>query len=276
MEFAGEEAEVFPHHEAMTWATIRRSRADSFLEGLGYRPPGDPASTALLDEITRRLDKSDMLDEAGGLLQSSEATLRHNPDCDIYFLGLNPGGVAQVDYSVLDPGQTVYESLALARLGVCGWDQDWSRKRATYPAGESPLQRRFKHVANLLGVPYAAILATNLIFARSRSFRALPNAKEQLAACLPLHRMMVEEKRPERLWVMGNVSNAGDSIILEDVEWRKDRKMNWWVGHGEALFCGRRMELCHTPHLSYWDATAPGNADVLRFSFGLPRVCELR
>jgi hypothetical protein len=266
----GAEAEAFARQEAMGWATMRRTTADKFLHWIGYQPPGNPAGTALLDQITRKLEEADMLDEAGGLLQSSEATLRHNPARDIYFIGLNPGGNAGVNYSVLDKGQTIYESLALARLGVCGWDQDWSRDDASYLAGGSPLQRRFKYIAKFLGLPYAEILATNHIFARSRSFKALTNISEQLAACLPIHQMMIDAVRPKRLWIMGNVSHASDVIRLHEVEWRDARNKNWMIGHGKVDFCGRRMMLCHTPHLSYWDATATDKQELLAFAFGVP------
>lgn len=70
---------------------------------------------------------------------------------------------------------------------------------------------------------------------------------------------------------MGNVTHAGDALTLHDVEWRKANHKDWLIGHGEVEFCGRRMEFCHTPHLSWWDATADDKQDLLRFAFGVSR-----
>lgn len=261
----GQEAEEWIEEEAVTTATLRRSDACKFLRACGYKEPGAEGQSAPLDRIARALGE-DMLYESGSLLNSAESTLRPG---DIYFLGLNPGGEAGADYSVLDNFPTLFESLVMSRLGVCGWDQDWSRKGASYAPGQAPLQRRFKHIARFLGHAYGEIFATNLIFARSRRFKALAGIEERLEACLPIHQMMIDMVQPKSLWVMGNTNHAGHAMKLKDVEWRQDPNHdNWSIGHGTVEFCGRQMTFCHTPHLSFWDATAPHKQELLAFAFG--------
>lgn len=264
---SGEEAEAFIEEESKVVATKRASAVDALLSACGYEPPGKGSRP--LDRVARALADLGMLDESGGLLNSSEATLRSDGNSDIYFLGLNPGGAAGEDYSIFyDKFPTVYENLALVRLGACGWDQNWSRRDASYEPGQSPLQRRFKHVAAFLRLSYAEIFATNLVFARSRNFKALGNADDQVEACLPIHQMMIEIVQPKRLWVMGNTDSAGSALKLgKDVTWLPAKYANWSIGHGTVEFCGREMILCHTPHLSFWDATQDDKQELLRFAF---------
>jgi uracil-DNA glycosylase len=155
-------------------------------------------------------------------------------------------------------------------MGVSGWDQDWSRKGASFEPGQAPMQRRFKHVARFLGLSYGEVFATNLVFARSRRFKVLPRLEDQIEACLPVHEAMMDIVRPSRLWVMGNADSAGSAIKLHrDVEWRDAKHANWSIGHGTVDFCGRTLTFCHTPHLSLWDATAEDKQSLLEFAFGL-------
>lgn len=263
----GEEAEEYFWEHAMAAATLRRRAIENVLRVTGFDAPGE--GSAPLDHIARLLG-DEMLDESGGLLNSAESTLRPGGSSDIYFLGLNPGGEAGEELSVLDNFPTVYESLAFSRLGVSGWDQDWSRKGASYAPGQAPIQQRFKHIARFLGLAYGEILATNLVFARSRRFKVLPGIKEKLEACLPAHQAMIDVVKPEVLWVMGNPDSAGGALKLHnDVEWRQDANHNnWSIGHGTVDFCGRTMMFCHTPHLTFWDADADDKRELLAFAFG--------
>lgn len=267
----GSEAERFSRGEAMGTATLRHAAACRLLHSCGFQVPGE--GSGLLDRIATFLDSPDvdMLDESGGLLNSAEATLQKGTGGDIYFMGLNPGADGAKDYSILDDFPTVFESLVFSRLGVSGWDQDWSRKDAHYEPGQAPIQRRFKHIARLLGLAYGDILATNLVFARSGKFRALKGIDAQIRACLPVHQMMIDVVQPTRLWVMGSPAQAGIALKLhDDVQWRRahhQESADWSVGYGTAEFCGRTMTFCNTPHLSYWDATGEEKQKALEFAF---------
>ena len=250
----------------MVDATLRRRAIENLLRVTGFRALGE--GSAPLDQITRILG-DEMLDESGGLLNSAESTLRRGGSSDVYFLGLNPGGEAGQDHSISDNFPTIYESLAFSRLGVSGWDQDWSREDASYELGQAPIQRRFKHIASFLGLAYSEILATNLIFARSRRFKALSGIKDQLEACLPVHHAMIDVVKPKALWVMGNSDSAGGALKLhDDVKWIGAKHKDWSIGHGTVDFCGRTMMFCHTPHLTFWDATADDKQELLAFAFG--------
>lgn len=261
---SSDEAEAYVGEQALDAALKRRGVMDELLASIGFHAPG--RGKQHLDQVMSELDEG-TLDESGGVLISSEATLRPG---EVYFLGLNPGGEEGQDYSAFNRFPTVYESLAMSRLGVCGWDQDWSREKATFEPGQAPLQRRFKHIARRLGLSYSEIFATNLVFARSRRFKALESVAEQIEGCLPIHRRMLAIVQPKYLWVMGNTDNAGSALRLHnDVTWTHDEDhSNWSIGHGTADFCGLTLELCHTPHLSLWDATAPEKEGLLQFAFG--------
>lgn len=263
----GEAAERLFSEEAMVAATLRACAIESTLGLYGYKAPGK--GSAPLDQIALLLGE-DLIDEPGGLLNSAESTLRSDGPSDIYFLGLNPGGEVERDYSILDGSPTIYESLALTRLGVSGWDQNWSRERASFEPGQAPIQLRFKHIARFLKIAYGDIFATNLIFARSRRFKALAGVKDRIEACLPIHKAMIDIVRPKRLWVMGNPANAGDAMKFHaDVQWRSAKYKDWSIGHGTVDFCGHTMTFCHTPHLTFWDAEAEDKQELLAFAFGV-------
>lgn len=223
-----------------------------------------------LETLAAHLENNGLAYEPGSVLLSAESTLRPGLNSDLYFIGLNPGG-ENGDCSIFGNSPTIFESLAFSRMGVSGWDQDWSRKKAYFAPGRSPMQLRFKHMARQLKLSYGEIFATNLIFARSRRFKALSNATEQIAACLSTHELMLDIVKPKRLWVMGNPIHFGSALKLsKDVRWVPalyQDKNDWSIGHGTAEFCGHKMTFCHTPHLSFWDPTAPHRQRLIDFAF---------
>lgn len=225
--------------------------------------------SSALDYVAALAEQAALLDTSGAILISSEATLQPNRRSDVYFLGLNPGGAAEEDVGS-EGFPTIFQSLALSRLGVSGWDQDWSRPGATYKPGEAPMQRRFKHVARRLGLAYGESCATNLVFARSRHFKDLRDVQQEVQHSLPIHKCMLDAVQPRRLWVMGDPAHAGNALkVHTGVEWRPAGHANWSIGRGTVNFCGRTMEFCHTPHLSVWDATAQDKQELLSFAFAL-------
>ena len=262
-----EQIAAFAWEEAMAEATLRRTVAYKLLLACGYQEPGKGSN--VLDRVASLAEEIDILDESGSILSSAEATLASHGRSDVYFLGLNPGGAAD-EQGAFEGFPTIFEGLALSRLGVSGWDQDWSREGATYRAGQAPMQRRFKHVAHRLGLAYGEICATNLVFARSRRLSDLGNLEQQIEHSLPIHKLMLDAVQPKRLWVMGNPDTAGSAFRLHsDVKWKSAGYANWSIGRGTVDFCGRTMQFCHTPHLSFWDATAPDKQELLEFAFGL-------
>ena len=249
-------------------AAERAEAMRQLLRRCGFDPVGE--SDRPLDHIYSLLRGNNMLDVSGGVLISSEAALSPRSD-SIYFVGLNPGGDASIE-SAKNTFPTVEESLSMSRLGVSGWNQDWSRRGRRYDPGQAPMQRGFKHIARVLGRAPDEILATNIIFSRSRNLAMHPNFAVQIQTCLPIHEYLIRLLKPTRLWVMGNPDRAKGAIVLNsDVIWKEARHSNWRVGHGSAQFCGYEMVFCHTPHLSYWDATAADKQDLLAFAFGVDR-----
>ena len=141
-------------------------QAAQLVQGSGLTPVGK--GERLLDRIHRVLAKAGMLERSGGVFLCAEAALCKS---DTYFIGLNPGGSDDED----DPLYTVSESLSSTRLAVNGLDQDWSSRTKTYEPGLAPMQKRFKYIAEFLGLSYGAIPVANLVFTRSRSVDAHNN-----------------------------------------------------------------------------------------------------
>lgn len=235
--------------DAIFEAASRARVADTFLTNLGFAQFGNQLDDTL-DRIFRVLQASDLLDQSGSVLISSEATLVEN---DIYFLGLNPGGADDPD-SGISSFPTLRESLALSRMGCCGFDQDWSRKGARFLPGQSPMQTNFKAICKRLGRCYAELPAANVVFTRSSDLASHGKYQSDLDRGIKVHRILLDRIRPKLLWLMGNPANAGDHLIIRDdqSEWRKSGYSNWTIGRGRVEFCGQDFAFAHTPHLTFW------------------------
>ena len=181
----------------------------------------------------------------------------------MYFIGLNPGG--NIDDE--EARGSILDSLVYSRIGGNAFDQDWSSPGRKYMPGFAPMQARFKAIASFLGIAYGAIPASNLVFTRSVDVASHPEFAGDRAACAQVHRIFMDAIRPRKLWVMGSTDQAADLLTDQKIEWQDARHAKWSIGHGRAMFCGREVELCHTPHLSLWDPT--GKEDLLRFAFGM-------
>lgn len=215
-----------------------------------------------LDSAAAILNSAGLLDRSGGVLLSSEAALARAP---IYFLGMNPGGTEEE--GIVYP--TLLDNLVAARLGASAWDdpEPWGSGKRSSPAGLAPMQKRFKSIAAFLKLDYRKIPASNLVFTRSRDVASHNNFEADRDLCRPVHELFLEEVQAEKLWIMGNTDNAAGILTDLKMVWRDARHAKWSIGHGTGTFCGRPLEICHTPHLSLWDPT--GKDDLLAFAFGL-------
>ena len=214
-----------------------------------------------LDMAYLSLGHSGLLQRSGGVLNSAEASLRKGP---IYFMGLNPGGESADEEA--GNSLTIAESLALSRLGCNGFDQDWSTDRKTYAPGRSLMQQRFKYVCGRLGLIYSEVCATNFVFTRSRDIKSHQSFGDDLIASLKVHDILLNVVKPEFLWIQGNPGTVG---LKAELEWRKEGSgySNWAIGRGTAELCGKRYQVCHTPHLVFWDPKA--NVDAFEWAFAL-------
>lgn len=213
----------------------------------------------LLDRIHKHLDGKKMLGRSGSVFLSAEAAL--HSECQTYFLGLNPGGTDDE----LNPINTVAESLCSTRLAVNAFDQDWSSERRTFKPGRAPMQKRFKYIADWLGLAYGDIPAANLVFTRSASISEHNSFYLDRDAVAPVHQLIMDEIKPSRLWIMGDVRHAATLLKFTKEEWRDSGYKNWSIGRGHGYFCGHQVEICHTPHLSFWDPST--NLKALKFAF---------
>jgi len=194
------------------------------------------------------------------VLLSAEATVR---PADIYVVCIEPESETQAD----QPDQTIFQSLAFSRIGGSAFDQDWNSPKEGHFPGSAPMQLRFKAVAAFLGLAYAAIPVSNLVFTQPGNIGVRDEQHEDHETCVAVHRMFVDEIRPKKLWIMGNADDASILLTDEHIEWRDTRDNDGSVGHGTAVICGHPVELCVTPHLGIWDPT--GEDDALRFAFGI-------
>lgn len=212
-----------------------------------------------LDLAYLNLSKSGMLGRSGGVLNSAESTIRRGRT---YFMGLNPGGESADENAGTFP--TIAESLAMSRLGCNGFDQDWSTKKKTYAPGQSPMQQAFKYICARLDLIYSEVCATNFIFTRSRDIGSHQSLEEDLEVSMKVHKILLDVVQPQFLWIQGNPDTVG---LKTDMEWRSEGSgySNWGIGRGTAELFGKHYQVCHTPHLMFWDPKT--NVEAFEWSF---------
>jgi hypothetical protein len=211
----------------------------------------------LLDKCYKALNKLEFLEKSGSVFLSTEASLKQSK---VLFLGLNPGGDdADESYG------TILASMISCRLGVSGLDQDWSTSSRSYFPGDSVFQRRFKHIAERLGIAYGAIPATNLSFIRTRDVGSYDGFHEDIVRFGDIHALILDEIQPEYLWITGQTKYARSLLDDSKMKWRSSGHGNGFIGRGRGMFCDREVKVCHTPHLSRWDPQT--NAKALEWSF---------
>lgn len=203
-----------------------------------------------LDQARRVLAEEGLLDRSGGVLMSSEATLRKGVT---YFIGLNPGGEDAAPDSPDDRVSdypTIAESLDASRMGCNAFDQDWSTKTRSFAPGQSPMQSRFKFICRELGLCYAEVCATNFVFTRSTNVADHTSWERDLRASARVHSIFLEAVRPDFLWIQGNPATVDLEV---DMEWQPSGYSNWSIGRGTVMLGGKQYQACHTPHLSFWN-----------------------
>lgn len=137
-----------------------------------------------------------------------------------------------------------------------------------YLPGMSPLQRRLRYVASLIGVDHATIPASNLVFIRSRSIADYPDFATDRDACLDVHRLILTAVQPKVLWLMGNPEYARPLLDLTDATplGQKHGGKRVW----RSVVVDRKTKLSyrlfHTPHMSQWWRPAE-HEDIIRESW---------
>ncbi|MGI8942739.1 MAG: hypothetical protein ACR2FJ_00625 [Qipengyuania sp.] len=256
----------YAREHSMVDATIRCSRLRRILNESGLFEVGEGAG--LLDRIGLHLrDEKDMLFEPGELICSAETTFANTGADVVYFLDVDPRGVAE-DFAGIYNCSAVADSLTRSRLGLSKWEECPASYDLPCEQAPVPWVSTFREVAKSIGLAHTQIPAANLIFARSKRFRALKTRWEQLLDCLVAHRLIVDAIQPGLLWATGeNFDISRDLLMLEEIEWHEAHDGRLQFGRGRIEFCGRWMDFAFTPSLSSWSPSDPDYREMVRWTF---------
>ena len=258
-------AERFAIEESMDWATFRGIKLRRMLHDHGL--PDIGSSSGLLDRIGLHLIDKDMLDEPGELLCSAESTFENNGPGTTYFLDVRPRGIAQ-DFANLSNACTVADSLARSRLGLSKWDKLPPDMGIECEQASRKWVATFKRIAEFIGIRHSEIAAANLIFARSKRFRALKTRWEQLLDCRGAHQLIVNAIQPDLLWATGDNFDVEEDLWEPGrLEWRHSHDGCLRFGRGRIEFCGRWMDFAFTPSLQSWNAANHNYREIVRWTF---------
>lgn len=164
----------------------------------------------------------------------SPATVLQN--ADVAVIGLNPGGSEQVvghgEFAMAD-GLSAYR------------DEEW---KASYKAGQEPLQRQILKLFERLGLQPEEALAGNLVPWRSSSWHTLNKRSEALAFGFKVWREIFRSVQPTTVVAIGNETSRQVAALLGVSELTKV-PVGWGNVSGSFGSNGKQRLIC-LPHLS--------------------------
>ena len=184
--------------------------------------------------------------------------------CDLYVLGLNPGG---------NPDRQAKETIRWHTDKVLKREpRDWSAYRdekwENKPKGTHGMQPRVLHLLDRLGYSPGKVPASNVVFPRSRRASSLVGDMTQYAdECWIFHQTVIDKLKPRAILCFGNESSkfvrerVHTKKMIDCFEERNDRR---WRSrsyiNGEGLIV---IQLTH-PSIADWKATATDPTDLVK------------
>ncbi len=133
-------------------------------------------------------------------------------------------------------------------------DGVWYPGGRACPAGEAPLQKRVQGLLRGVGLPTQSVLASNLIFVRSKDQARLAQASRRAEQCWAIHRFLLEQTQPQSILSFGG-SKVFDFIVGHGTT--RSSIEQYAAGHGDwkcqatrMAIGGRTFNLVSLPHLS--------------------------
>lgn len=220
-----------------------------------------------LPNIARNaLEQGNLLDKKGGILYSSQETLKPGP---VYLLGYNPGG--DPEQNLTGPTLGMCADALLTRTEneyLCG---KWINGRDGQPAaGQALLQRRVNALLKAIGLNTADVCASNLIFQQSKNIREI--SPDKANACWKVHEAIIEIIQPRLIIAIGNGYPSAYSYLRDRLKPSENTEDTDYAQHGnwkrkgfQTLIHGRNTYIAGIPHLSYYKAeNKPGLIEWLK------------
>ena len=202
-----------------------------------------------LNSLIAQLEATGLADRPGRLLYSGIGTLAPGK---VYMLGYNPGGDPEAEK---DSPKAHLAKLASLRPDWNEYmDGVWYPGGRACPAGEAPLQRRVQALLRGIGLTTRSVLASNLIFVRSRDQVRLDDALRLVERCWAVHRSLLELTRPQTILCIGG-NTVFDAIVarstaLSSIEQFAAGHGDWKCRATRVAIGGRTFNLVSLPHLS--------------------------
>ena len=202
-----------------------------------------------LSSLIAKLDATGLADQPGRLLYSGIGTLAPGK---VYMLGYNPGGDPEAEND--NPKDHLAKVAGLRPDWNEYMDGVWYPGGRACPAGGAPLQKRVQALLGGAGLPTRSVLASNLIFVRSRDQAQLAEASRLAERCWGVHRWLLELVQPQTILSIGG-NKIFDAIserstVRSPIEQIAAGHGDWKCQATRVAIDGRRLNLISLPHLS--------------------------
>ena len=194
---------------------------------------------------------SELNNEPGSLIYSSIETLKKS---NIYFLGLNPGGVPEDKFTVLEHFRFMLDDKNKNFNEYC--DGVWKPGGVIRTKGKAILQQRVQFLLSSLAINTRKVFASNLIFKRTRNEAELSNIKKWAEICWAIHLRFLSSVDPSLLVVMGNFCFnfiRGKMVDTCNYNSYNSGHANWECEFIEGTLANKKRKLVKIPHLSRYD-----------------------
>ena len=215
----------------------------------------------LYNDIESLIIKLGLDRESGALIYSSLKTLYPS---NIYFLGINPGGVLNQSSTILDHFRFMRQNPDFNEYS----DWVWSPGGNTMPKSESILQKRIQYLLSSLAINTRYVFGSNLIFKRSKLEQEIKqNFKIWAEKCWSLHEKFLSIVDPSVIIILGN--NGFEFLrkkMINNSElsyFKTDHGQGWMCKHLTGDILDKKRNIIMIPHLSRFAINNISNRPII-------------
>jgi hypothetical protein len=200
-----------------------------------------------------------LMSKSGRLFYSGRSAFSR--PSDIYLLGLNPGGTPSEE-------RTIERSIRRWQRRREPWsayvDESWGGNKP----GESPMQRRVRHLLGSLGLDPRAVPASNAVFVRTTSESGMkPDKGQLLTQCWEVHDYLISGLEVRAILCLGATAGRWCREKLgahELVDSMSESNGRGWTSRAHLADDGRAVITLSHPSRADWCSKAADPTPLVR------------
>ena len=223
----------------------------------------------MIEEFAKKIP-SRFMEMSGSVFYSGRDAF--SEPCDLYVLGLNPGGDSDRQAKETIRWHTDKVLKREPRDWSAYRDQKWENK----PKGTYGIQPQVLHLLDRLGYPPGKVPASNVVFPRSRGANSLVgNMRQYAEKCWVFHQTVIDKLKPRAILCFGIQSSK---FVRKKVHAKKkiccfeERNKRRWRSRSYINDKGLIVIQLTHPSRADWRATAADPTDLVQRALEKRRI----